>query len=121
MRDMAATSEFVPLATLLETLDTLCGEKRTGRIHITTPDNHAATLVLANGDIVASHYRVRRGESALRDIERLSWLRFTFVEGTVRYHNDEGLPPTAVILHRLENALMELRHLSPSPEDTADE
>lgn len=121
MRHMSATSEYVPLAALLEKLDILCGERRTGRVFITTPDNHAATLVLDQGNIVASHYRLHRGELALREIEQLTWMRFTYIEGEVRHQNDEGLPPTAVILHRLENALMELRHLDPMSADSLNE
>ena len=111
---------YQPLSILLNELELACDEEKTGRFYIVTAENHAAYLDLEHGIITAVKYRLTKGESAIELLCKAHWLRFSFDENCKVTHDEPALPNTFVILHKLENALEELRVIERATELQAD-
>src|SRR5437879_13536359 len=62
----------------------LCAQHQTGRVFITTSDNHSVSFGLQNGAIVALGFRNQTGLEALAGIQRVN-------QGSLSFSS--GLPP----------------------------
>lgn len=85
----------------------LCEERRSGTLFLTTPDNHAARITLAQGEIIACNYRVKRGVDALERIRSIEVARYQFAEGDITTQPDPSLPQNVELLEILRPLAME--------------
>ena len=75
----------------------LCAQHQTGRMFITTSDNHSVSFGLQNGAIVALSFRNQTGLEALASIQRVHKGSLSFASG-LPPKPQPGLPPTPELL-----------------------
>ena len=85
---------------------------QTGRVFITTSDNHSVSFGLQNGAIVALSFRNQTGLEALAAIQRVHKGSLSFASG-LPPKSQPGLPPTPELLALLQSAATD-------PADAAD-
>src|SRR4029453_12943821 len=90
----------------------LCAQHQTGRVYITTSDNHSVSFGLQNGAIVALSFRNQTGLEALAAIQRVHKGSLSFSSG-LPPKPQPGLPPTPELLSLLQAAATD-------PADAAD-
>lgn len=90
----------------------LCAQHQTGRVFITTSDNHSVSFGLQNGVIVALGFRNQTGLEALAAIQRVHKGSLAFASG-LPPKPQPGLPPTPELLALLQSAAAD-------PTDAAD-
>src|SRR2546425_799884 len=90
----------------------LCAQHQTGRVFITTSDNHSVSFGLQNGAIVALGFRNQTGLEALAGIQRVHKGSLSFSSG-LPPKPQAGLPPTPELLALLQSAATD-------PADAAD-
>ena len=90
----------------------LCAQHQTGRVFITTSDNHSVSFGLQNGAIVALGFRNQTGLDALAAIQRVHKGSLSFASG-LPPKPQPGLPPTPELLALLQSAAAD-------PADAAD-
>src|SRR2546427_7092444 len=90
----------------------LCAQHQTGRVFITTSDNHSVSFGLQNGAIVALGFRNQTGLEALAAIQRVHKGSLSFSSG-LPPKPQPGLPPTPELLALLQSA-------ATGPADAAD-
>jgi hypothetical protein len=81
----------------------LCAQHQTGRVFITTSDNHSVSFGLQNGAIVALSFRNQTGLEALAAIQRVHKGSLSFSSG-LPAKPQPGLPSTAELLSLLQSA-----------------
>jgi hypothetical protein len=81
----------------------LCAQHQTGRVFITTSDNHSVSFGLQNGAIVALGFRNQTGLDALAAIQRVHKGSLGFASG-LPPKPQPGLPPTPELLALLQSA-----------------
>src|SRR5262245_4224691 len=81
----------------------LCAQHQTGRVFITTSDNHSVSFGLQNGAIVALGFRNQTGLDALAAIQRVHKGSLSFTSG-LPPKPQPGLPPTPELRARLQSA-----------------
>ena len=81
----------------------LCGQHQTGRVFITTSDNHSVSFGLQNGAIVALSFRNQTGLEAVAAIQRIHKGSLNFSSG-LPPKPQPGLPPTRELLSLLQSA-----------------
>jgi len=97
---------------LIGELRRLCAQHQTGRLFITTSDNHSVSFGLQNGVIVALSFRNQTGLEALAAIQRVHKGSASF-SGGLPPKSQPGLPPTSELLSLLQKAATD-------PADAAD-
>jgi hypothetical protein len=88
---------------LIGELRRLCVQHQTGRLFITTSDNHSVSFGLQNGVIVALSFRNQTGLEALAAIQRVHKGSASFSSG-LPPKSQPGLPPTSELLSLLQKA-----------------
>ena len=83
---------------ILETLEQLAEEGRSGTLFITTDDNHSARFVLENGEISAIGYSHLHGYHAVPKMQQIRSGSFRFVEGGFISMEEVPLPKTDELL-----------------------
>jgi len=81
----------------------LCAQNQTGRVFITTSDNHSVSFGLQKGAIVALSFRNQTGLEALAAIQRVHKGSLSFSSG-LPPKPQPGLPPTSKLLSLLQSA-----------------
>ena len=96
----------------------LCAQHQTGRVFITTSDNHSVSFGLQNGVIVALGFRNQTGLEALAAIQRVHKGSLSFASG-LPPKPQPGLPPTPELLARLQSAAADPADAGPRPVNEA--
>src|SRR4029450_602552 len=87
----------------------LCAQHQTGRVYITTSDNHSVSFGLQNGGIVALRFRNQTGLEALAAIQRVHKGSLSFSSG-LPPKPQPGLPPTPELLPLRQSAATHPAH-----------
>lgn len=95
--------QFIPFAEIVAELKSVCAEKKTGVMYITSEENQSAQLMLDDGEIVFIYFFNKRGRDALRPLAEIDAGRFRFQEGGGSSLRTE-LPRTEDILRYLSAA-----------------
>jgi hypothetical protein len=92
----------IPLPKLINELQQLCQQKRTGRLIVTTENNRFVSFGLKSGRIILVNYADKTGEEALTMIAELSSVTaFSFMEIANDTGTSESLPQNEKIFQRL--------------------
>ena len=86
------------------TINSVVLERKTGKLHLITAENHTASLGFVQGEVVSAHYRISRGEKALAALQGVTEATCRFDEGADVKRDTPPLPPTEEILRALELA-----------------
>lgn len=103
IQDQAQTS-YNSYAELMGTLEGLHQQKSTGTLFIATPDNHFGRIVLKGGEIVSLVFGTKSGEAAIPYIRAVKAGKFKFSQGQTPTDGFENLPPSPVLLRRLNTS-----------------
>jgi hypothetical protein len=87
---------------LMQELQRLCDEGRTGTMFITTTHNHSIRFILHEGQITSCVYRVKRGFDALDKIKSMEGGTYRFADDVFTSMDELNLPPTGEILSSLQ-------------------
>lgn len=91
-------------AELMGTLEGLYQQKSTGTLFIATPDNHFGRIVLKGGEIVSLVFGTKSGEAAIPFIRAVKAGEFRFSQGQTPMDGAENLPPSPILLRRLNTS-----------------
>ena len=86
---------------LVNALQDLCQQKRSGTILVATHDNNLARILLDGGRIVSVVFGQKRDSDALVLVRQITSCRVKFSEGVVGSHEGTNLPATGTILRML--------------------
>ncbi|MES9992779.1 MAG: hypothetical protein ABW098_12545 [Candidatus Thiodiazotropha sp.] len=94
--------KITPYPQILEFLTKLVDENRSGTLFIRSEDNHAITIALDSGRIIALYYGAKRGHKAIPLISSISGGSYRLEESNLVgiYHD---LPSTPELLNLLRN------------------
>jgi len=92
---------YLDYGELMQELQRLCDEGRTGTMFITTTHNHSIRFILHEGDITSCVYRVKRGFDALERIKSMEGGTYRFADDVFTTMDELSLPPTSEILSSL--------------------
>ncbi len=92
----------IPFSEIVLEIGTLCKQKATGTLFITTKDNRSAQIMLDKGEFVYILFASKRGQEAVDLMAKISDGRYRFQEGGVGLRRMQ-LPPTQTILQALRN------------------
>jgi len=104
---MSDDRENTPYPEIYKRLARLCAEGRSGTLFLSTPDNHAVRITLAQGEIIACNYRVKRGAAALEKIRAIEEARCHFSEGDITTQPDPSLPHNKELMEFLRPDMVE--------------
>jgi len=108
---MQNATSLVDLPAVLEALEQLRVERRTGTLFITTDSGHAVRFVLSKGDVTGCHYRDKIGDEALPLVRDIQAARYSFVVSVAVPEDSRARPdPNAL------RALMAGNGSVPTPE-----
>ena len=96
------TQDYIPFSEIVFEIGSLCKQKTTGTLFITTRDNRSAQIMLDKGELVFILFASKRGQEALDLMAKMSDGRYRFHEGSVGLRRMQ-LPPTQTILQALRN------------------
>jgi len=86
---------------LVDTLQGLCQQKKSGTVLIATHDNNLARILLNVGRIVSIVFGQKRDGDAIALIREITSCRVKFSESVVGPHEGANLPATGTILRML--------------------
>jgi hypothetical protein len=98
---MKQAHQQLNLSDIVEVLQTLCGERRTGTMFLHTDTNHSARIGMEQGRIFFVAYGRHRGMGALEQIKSMRHGKFSFAESIFNNGAEPPLPPTAELLTQL--------------------
>jgi hypothetical protein len=114
---MKQAHETLPLPDIIEVLQTLCSERRTGTMFLHTDTNHSARIGMEQGRIFFVAYGRHRGMDAIEQIKNMQHGKFSFAESIFNSGSEIPLPPTTELLAQLALAAVG----DPSVADGTDE
>ena len=94
------TQTYTPAGELFAALEEFCRTGRTGVFRIVTDTNHAASVGLEAGRVVALRYRIRRGAEALPLLGQIESGQYSFNDRE-SLGEDPALPASAEVLAQL--------------------
>jgi len=77
------TQETVTFTEIVSQLKSICNEKKTGTMFITSQLNRSAQIVVENGSIVFLYYFNKRGHDAMMLLSEIESGRYKFQEGSI--------------------------------------
>lgn len=86
---------------LVDALQNLCQQKKSGTILVATHDNNLARILLDGGRIVSIVFGQKRDNDALALVRQITSCRVKFSESVVGPHEGANLPATGTILRML--------------------
>jgi len=86
---------------LVDALQNLCQQKKSGTILVATHDNNLARILLDSGRIVSIVFGQKRDSDAIALIREITSCRVKFSESVVGSHEGANLPATGTILRML--------------------
>jgi hypothetical protein len=98
---MKQEHETLPLQDLIEVLNTLCEERRTGTMFIHTDTNRSARIGIEQGRIFFVAFGRYRGLDAIEHIKTMQYGKFSFAESIFNSGAEIPLPPTGELLAQL--------------------
>ena len=98
---MKRAHENLPLRDLIEILQTLCSERRTGTMFVHTDTNHSARIGLEQGRIVFIACGRYRGMDAIEQIKKMQYGKYSFTESSFNSRTKTPLLPTRELLLQL--------------------
>jgi hypothetical protein len=93
--------ERLPLRDLIEILQTLCSERRTGTMFVHTDTNHSARIGMEQGRIVFIACGRYRGMDAIEQIKKIQYGKYSFTESIFNSRTKTPLLPTRELLLQL--------------------
>lgn len=98
---MNQARETLPLRELIEVLQSLCLERRTGTMYLHTDTNHSARISMDRGRIFFIAYGRYRGMGAIEQFKRMQFGKFSFAESIFNNASETPLPLTGELLTQL--------------------
>lgn len=98
---MKRAHETLVFRELIEVLQGLCAERRTGTLFLHTDSNRSARIGLENGRIFLIVFGKYRGMDALQEMKKMRHGKFNFAESVFNNAAELPLPHTADILAQL--------------------
>jgi hypothetical protein len=86
---------------LVDALQNLCQQKKSGTILVATHDNSLARILLDGGRIVSIVFGQKRDSDAIAMIREITSCRVKFSDSVVGPHEGKNLPATSTILRML--------------------
>lgn len=86
---------------LVDTLQDLCQQKKSGTVLVATHDNNLARILLEDGRIVSIVFGQKRDNDAIPLVREITNCRVKFSENVVGSHEGANLPATSTILRML--------------------
>lgn len=95
----------VPIQQMLDELECLCRNQRTGSLYLVSAEQHAGNFTLHEGRIVGVRYACQREERALAALQHLTRVSYRFLAKKVSVSEFQALPETYEILGQLRSAI----------------
>lgn len=104
---MKNAHDTLSLGELAAVLRTLCNERHTGTMFLSTDTNHSARIGIERGRIFSVAYGRHRGIEAVQQIQNIQYGKYSFAESVFNNAAEVPLPPTSELLAQLERAAVE--------------
>ena len=101
---MKLAHETLSLGELAAVLRTLCQERRTGTMFLSTDTNHSARIGIERGRIFSVAFGRYRGVEAIEQIKQIQHGKFSFAESIFNNAAEVPLPPTSELLMQIDRA-----------------
>jgi hypothetical protein len=88
---------------LMDELQSLCADKRTGTMFIVTDVQHTVRFSMSNGDITGLAYRLQSGMDALSKIMQMNGGKYHFADGIFSTMQEAGFPDTRELIQTFRN------------------
>lgn len=83
---------------LMDELQSLCDDRRTGTMFIVTDGGHAARISMQNGTITGLAYRIHKGTDALSALLKINGGKYHFADGIFSTMQEAGFPETTELM-----------------------